>query len=135
MSYCSNLINPGTYAISQQALGGMQFFDMYGHPHDQILATIIMEEAQVAPPTIPIDQMNFLPGYQEDIISGFVTKSDTIVFSMGANHNQAPFPQYYVNGKSFDPNHIDFTTVPNEAREYVLINAGHNAHAFHMHVN
>ena len=54
---------------------------------------------------------------------------------MGANFDQVPFPQYYVNGRSFDPNEIRFRAQPGEAREYTLINANHNAHPFHIHVN
>jgi hypothetical protein len=54
---------------------------------------------------------------------------------MGANRDQAPFPQYYVNGLPFDPDRLDFFAQPGEAREYILINANHNAHPFHIHVN
>ncbi|GAX25200.1 hypothetical protein FisN_5Lh281 [Fistulifera solaris] len=132
------LEEPGKYVISQQGIQGMQFFDMYGHPHDQILATITVEERPgVQTPIIPISEMVFTPGYKEEesIQAHDIVATESIVFSMGANRNQAPFPQYYVNGEPFDPNRIDFTAHPGEAREYILINANHNVHPFHIHVN
>lgn len=145
---------PGRYVISQQGIQGMQFFDMRGHPHDQILATIVVtavnadEEGDgdvgdgedihsILRPTVPIEDMEFTPGYKEDesIKAEDIAGAETIVFSMGANFDQVPFPQYYVNGRSFDPNEIRFRAQPGEAREYTLINANHNAHPFHIHVN
>jgi len=128
---------PGTYVISQQGIQGMQFFDMYGHPHDQILATIRVTDQEGAAPTVPFEQMRFTPGYSpsEDIQAHNIEKTETIVFSMGANRDEAPFPQYFVNGKPFHPDRIDFTAEPGEAREYILINANHNVHPFHIHVN
>jgi suppressor of ftsI len=130
---------PGRYTISQQGIQGMQFFDMYGHPHDQILATIIVTDNTDAAqlPTIPISEMVFTPGYAPDdsIQAHEIEGSESIVFSMGANRNQAPFPQYYINGKAFDPNRLDFFAQPGQAREYILINANHNVHPFHIHVN
>jgi FtsP/CotA-like multicopper oxidase with cupredoxin domain len=133
---------PGEYVISQQGIQGMQFFDMRGHPHDQILATITVvepprEDAAKEPVIVSIPNMRFTPGYtkEEDIQSHDIVKTETIVFSMGANRDQAPFPQYYVNGKPFDPNRLDFFAHPGEAVEYILINAQHNVHPFHIHVN
>lgn len=129
---------PGTYVVSQQGIEGMQFFDMLGHPHSQILATITVEEnPQAQRPTIPVHDMRFTPGYREDesIQSHQIAKTETIVFSMGADRDQAPFPQYYVNGKPFDPDSIDFEAHPGEAVEYILVNANHNVHPFHIHVN
>lgn len=125
---------PGRYVISQQGIQGMQFFDMYGHPHDQILGTIIVEETDFSPklPTVPIADMTFTPGYSEDenIQAHKIAKTETIVFSMGANRDEAPFPQYFVNGKPFDPNRMDFFAQPGEAREYILINANHNVRKY-----
>ena len=135
------LDEPGTYVISQQGIQGMQFFDMYGHPHDQILATIVVTETaspQHGGPTVPIADMRFTPGYpspEEDIPAHAIVKSETIVFSMGADRDKVPFPQYYVNGKSFHPNRLDFHAQPGQAVEYILINANHNVHPFHIHVN
>jgi len=129
---------PGTYVISQQGIQGMQFFDMYGHPHDQILATITVDtNVRTQLPTMPIEQMRFTPGYKEEeaIQAHEIVKSENIVFSMGANRDEAPFPQYFVNGVPFDPNRLDFFAQPGEAREYILINANHNVHPFHIHVN
>ena len=131
---------PGKYVVSQQGIQGMQFFDMRGHPHDAILSTITVTEApkdvDVAP-TMPIANMTFTPGYAEDesISPEEIIGSETIVFSMGSEFDKAPFPQYFVNGKPFDPNQINFHAKPGEAREYILINANHNAHPFHIHVN
>ena len=130
---------PGKYVISQQGIQGMQFFDMWGHPHDQILATITVDDSTVRTqlPTIPISEMRFTPGYDESesIEAHNIAKTETIVFSMGANRDEAPFPQYFVNGKPFDPDRLDFFAQPGEAREYILINAQHNVHPFHIHVN
>ncbi|CAB9517969.1 Multicopper oxidase mco [Seminavis robusta] len=132
---------PGTYVISQQGIEGMQFFDMYGHPHNQILATIVVHELEAEKssllPNKPITDMRFTPGYDpgEDIQAHDIAKTETIVFTMGANRDQAPFPQYYVNGKSFAPDRIDFFAHPGEAVEYILINGNHNVHPFHIHVN
>lgn len=130
---------PGRYVISQQQIEGFQFFDMRGHPHNQILATITVTDnaAFDSNSYIPISDMEFTPGYNEseNIQPEDIVGSETIVFSMGSNFDQAPFPQYYVNGKPFDPLHIAFHAQPGEAREYILINANHNAHPFHIHVN
>ena len=129
---------PGRYVVSQQGIQGLQFFDMYGHPHDQILATIVVEEkAHVQLPTIPIEEMVFTPGYpnEETVQAEDIVATETIIFSMGADRNKAPFPQYYVNGKPFAPDRIDFFAHPGEAKEYILINANHNVHPFHIHVN
>eukprot|EP00527_Entomoneis_sp_CCMP2396_P002804 CAMPEP_0198145930 /NCGR_PEP_ID=MMETSP1443-20131203/26230_1 /TAXON_ID=186043 /ORGANISM="Entomoneis sp., Strain CCMP2396" /LENGTH=501 /DNA_ID=CAMNT_0043809695 /DNA_START=233 /DNA_END=1738 /DNA_ORIENTATION=+ len=131
---------PGNYVISQQGIQGMQFFDMLGHPHDQILATMKVVDNGANPrflPIVPISEMTFTPGYPKDmdIDSADIAASETIVFSMGANRDEAPFPQYYVNGKSFAGNRLDFFARPGEVREYVLINANHNVHPFHIHVN
>ena len=129
---------PGKYVISQQGIQGMQFFDMYGHPHDQILATITVDTSiRTQLPTMPISEMIFTPGYRDDeaIQATDIAKTETIVFSMGANRDEAPFPQYFVNGLPFDPNRLDFFAQPGEAREYILINANHNVHPFHIHVN
>jgi FtsP/CotA-like multicopper oxidase with cupredoxin domain len=122
---------PGEYVISQQGIQGMQFFDMYGHPHDQLLATITVGETpKTQLPTMPIDQMTFTPGYKEEetIQAHDIAKTETIVFSMGANRDQAPFPQYYINGKAFAPDRLDFHAEPGQAVEYILINANHNVH-------
>ena len=78
-------LNLKRYVISQQGIQGMQFFDMRGHPHDQILATIVVtavnadEEGDgdgdvgdgedinsILRPTVPIEDMEFTPGYKED---------------------------------------------------------------------
>lgn len=134
---------PGKYVISQQGIQSMQFFDMPGHPHDQILAEIYVtqdeNDASSAKrrPTIPIEDMVFTPGYKEEetIQSHQITKTESIVFSMGANRNMAPFPQYYINGKAFSADRLDFHANPGEAVEYILINANHNVHPFHIHVN
>jgi FtsP/CotA-like multicopper oxidase with cupredoxin domain len=128
----------GRYVISQQGIEGMQFFDMLGHPHEQILATITVDKlGQHQLPTIPIVEMVFTPGYEEDesIQAHDIMATETIVFFMGANRDEAPFPQYFVNGKSFDPDRLDFFAQPGEAREYILVNANHNVHPFHIHVN
>lgn len=81
--------------------------------------------------------MVFTPGYEESesIQAEDIVKSETIVFSMGADRDKAPFPQYYVNGKPFSPGRLDFFAEPGEAREYILVNANHNVHPFHIHVN
>ena len=129
---------PGEYVISQQGIEGYQFFDMRGHPHNQILATItVVEPQKERQPVMPISAMRFTPGYtaNENIQSEDIVQTETIVFSMGANRDQAPFPQYYVNGRAFDPDRLDFFAQPGEAREYILINAQHNVHPFHIHVN
>jgi len=142
---------PGTYLISQQGIQGMQFFDMYGHPHDQLLATIEVVELydeSVLPTNLNLNGVEgggggdmkgirLTPGYdvEETIESHQITKTETIVFSMGANRNQAPFPQYYINGKAFGPDRLDFRAEPGQAVEYILINANHNVHPFHIHVN
>lgn len=129
---------PGRYVISQQGIEGMQFFDMYGHPHNQILATIVVDETvRTQLPIIPIDEMVFTPGYpeEESIQAHDIVATETIVFSMGADRDKAPFPQYYVNGLPFDPDRLDFFAHPGESREYLLINANHNVHPFHIHVN
>jgi len=132
------LDEPGKYVISQQGIEGYQFFDMLGHPHSQILATItVTERVESKLPNTPIDDMVFTPGYPEEetIHAEDIVASETIVFSMGADRDKAPFPQYYVNGKPFDPNRLDFFAHPGEAREYILVNANHNVHPFHIHVN
>jgi FtsP/CotA-like multicopper oxidase with cupredoxin domain len=129
---------PGKYVISQQGIEGMQFFDMWGHPHIQILATITVDcHVCTQLPTMSISDMIFTPGYHEDesIQAYDIVETETIVFSMGANRDQAPFSQYYVNGLPFDPDRLDFFAQPGEAREYILINANHNTHPFHIHVN
>jgi suppressor of ftsI len=81
--------------------------------------------------------MVFTPGYEESesIKAEDIVKSETIVFSMGADRDKAPFPQYYVNGQPFSPGRLDFFAEPGEAREYILVNANHNVHPFHIHVN
>jgi len=81
--------------------------------------------------------MAFTPSYAEEetIQSTDIAKTETIVFSMGANRDEAPFPQYFVNGKPFDPDRLDFFAEPGDAVEYILINAQHNVHPFHIHVN
>jgi len=133
---------PGRYVISQQGIQGMQFFDMWGHPHDQILATIEVlpvpeEENGSLSPTLPMDDMVFTPGYNEDetIQAKDIVKTEVITFSMGADRDKAPFPQYYVNGKAFHPHRLDFHAHPGDAVEYILVNANHNVHPFHIHVN
>jgi len=133
---------PGTYLISQQGIQGMQFFDMYGHPHDQLLATVEVVEGNDDQSVLPTNvedmkDIRLTPGYgpDETIEAHQIAKTETIVFSMGANRNQAPFPQYYINGKAFGPDRLDFRAEPGQAVEYILINANHNVHPFHIHVN
>ncbi|VEU36547.1 unnamed protein product [Pseudo-nitzschia multistriata] len=130
---------PGEYVVSQQGIQGMQFFDMYGHPHDQLLAEIHVEERPGGDrlPTVPVGEMVFAPGYrpEETIESHQISRTETIVFSMGTNRDTAPFPQYYINGKAFSPDRLDFRADPGEAVEYILVNANHNYHPFHIHVN
>ena len=136
--YLLQFDKPGRYVISQQGIQGMQFFDMYGHPHDQILATIVVDETvRTSLPTISIEEMVFTPGYPEEetIQAHDIVSTETIVFSMGADRDKAPFPQYYVNGLAFDPDRLDFFAHPGEAKEYILVNANHNVHPFHIHVN
>lgn len=129
---------PGTYVISQQGIQGMQFFDMYGHPHDQVLATIRVVDVDVhididtEVPNEPqnLSALEFTPGYapEEKIQSHQISKTESIVFSMGANRDTAPFPQYYINGKPFQGDRLDFHAYPGQAVEYILINANHNVH-------
>lgn len=122
---------PGTYVISQQGIQGMQFFDMYGHPHDQLLATITVDpDIPASLPTVAIADMTFTPGYSkdEDIPNKDIVKTETVVFSMGTNRDQAPFPQYYINGNSFDSDRTVLSAEPNTAVEYLLINDKHNVH-------
>mmetsp|Transcript_15938 Transcript_15938/g.36907 ORF Transcript_15938/g.36907 Transcript_15938/m.36907 type:complete len:685 (+) Transcript_15938:412-2466(+) len=130
---------PGRYVVSQQGIQGMQFFDMYGHPHDQLLAEIRVTDKGAAArlPNEDIESMVFTPGYppSETIQSHEISKTESIVFSMGANRDTAPFPQYFVNGKPFRQDRLDFHAYPNQAVEYILINANHNVHPFHIHVN
>eukprot|EP00536_Pseudo-nitzschia_multiseries_P004373 jgi/Psemu1/295550/fgenesh1_pm.72_\ len=120
---------PGTYVVSQQGIQGLQFFDMYGHPHDQVLATIRVvdhngndndngndKSASALLPTVPIPEMVFTPGYrpEETISAEEIARTETITFS---------------------PDRLDFRANPGEAVEYILINANHNYHPFHIHVN
>mmetsp|Transcript_33298 Transcript_33298/g.80527 ORF Transcript_33298/g.80527 Transcript_33298/m.80527 type:complete len:105 (+) Transcript_33298:1609-1923(+) len=90
---------------------------MRDHPHNQTLATVHVYDDQSAPkPTIPT------PGddESESIESNDIVASENIVFSMGADRNKAPFTQYFVNGKPFDPDRLDFLAHPGEAREYMF---------------
>jgi len=88
---------PGKYVIRQQGMQGMQFFDMRGHPNDQILATITVSEASddTVVPTIPIAEMEFTPGYSEEEIikPEDIAGQETIVFSMKADFDKTPLPQ------------------------------------------
>lgn len=81
--------------------------------------------------------MVFTPGYpQEKNVRGAdVVATETVVFSMGADRNKVPFPQYYVNGQAYDPTRIDFFAHPGTAREYLLINQNNQVHSFHIHAN
>jgi hypothetical protein len=105
---------------------------MYGHPHDQLLATItvVPAEDKASLPTVPIKDMRFTPGYKEEenIANEDIVKIETVVFSMGTNRDQAPFPQYYINGNSFDSERIVLQAEPNTAVEYLVINDKHNVH-------
>jgi hypothetical protein len=113
----------------------MQFFGMLGHPHNQILATITVTPNAAAEdgsassslrPNTLISEMVFTPGYQpeEPIDAANIAGSETIVFSMGANRDQVPFPaQYYVNGKPFDADRLDLlalTTTLFSRRSWIL---------------
>jgi FtsP/CotA-like multicopper oxidase with cupredoxin domain len=96
-----------------------------------LLATITVDENKPSTlPKVPIEEMRFTPGYgpEETIEAHQIVKTETIVFSMGANRDQAPFPQYYINGKAFAPDRLDFHAEPGQAVEYILINANHNVH-------
>ncbi len=77
-------LNLKRYVISQQGIQEMQFFDMRGHPNDQILATIVVtavnadeggdgdvgdgEDINSILPTVPTEDMEFTPGYTRSLI-------------------------------------------------------------------
>eukprot|EP00977_Amphora_coffeiformis_P021119 scaffold8828_cov204-Amphora_coffeaeformis.AAC.40 len=127
---------PGKYVICQHSIKGMVPFDVSSSLPNRILATISVEGVG-KPPVVPIEKMTFTPGYEEEesIQAHEIVQTENITFSAGVDPSKVPFPQYYVNDKSFSPSRLDFFAQPGQSREYLLVNTNSYIHPFHIHAN
>ena len=80
---------------------------MTGYPRNQIIVTITVndENDTTTKTVVNVEDVRIAPGYKEEESNQpeNTMGSETIVFFMGANFDQVTFPQYYFNGKLFDP--------------------------------
>jgi FtsP/CotA-like multicopper oxidase with cupredoxin domain len=89
------------------------------------LATLVSEGAPTPPAALP---PTFAP--TEDLGRATVAARQTVVFSE-ADHPD----RYYINGKQFDPNRVDFQAKLNTVEEWTVRNDSNEEHSFHIHTN
>ncbi|MDF3287801.1 multicopper oxidase family protein [Streptomyces silvisoli] len=89
------------------------------------LAKVISQGAPRTPVRIPAD---FAPN--DDLSHAKVAARHTVVYT----ENTAG-TQFFINGKLFDPNRVDFTSTLNTVEEWTVLNQTNEDHSFHMHTN
>ncbi|WP_066945577.1 multicopper oxidase family protein [Streptomyces lushanensis] len=89
------------------------------------LATVVTEGPRVAPARIP---SRFGP--LDDLTHAEIADRKTMVYT----ENQAG-TQYFINGKYFDPNRVDFVSRLNTVEEWTVRNDSEEDHSFHVHTN
>jgi suppressor of ftsI len=87
------------------------------------LATVVSSGARRAPAALPI---RFAPN--EDLRGATVAARKTIVFT-----ENAAGTLFYVNGRLFDPNRVDFTSRLGTVEEWTVRNDSDEEHSFHLH--
>lgn len=138
------LDQPGTYEIVHQPPrnGELSFLDVYGDPHEEVLAKIVVASNKgydIDHPNTAIQDMRFTPGRtaEESIDAHDIAASsfmnEYVFFSKKEDRSRAPFPQYWVNDHSFDPSRVDFGARSGQVREYQLFSYVDNVLSFSIH--
>ncbi|MEU1617310.1 multicopper oxidase family protein [Streptomyces sp. NPDC005722] len=89
------------------------------------LATVVTAGAPVTPARIPTD---FAPN--EDLAHVTVADRKTVVFTENAAGDV-----FYVNGRTYAPGRVDFTSVLGTVEEWTVRNDSDEEHSFHVHTN
>lgn len=89
------------------------------------LATVVTGGAPVTPARIPTD---FAPN--EDLAHATVADRKTVVFTENAAGDV-----FYVNGRTYAPGRVDFTSVLGTVEEWTVRNDSDEEHSFHVHTN
>eukprot|EP00397_Hematodinium_sp_SG-2012_P011232 GEMP01011366.1.p1 GENE.GEMP01011366.1~~GEMP01011366.1.p1 ORF type:complete len:656 (+),score=147.03 GEMP01011366.1:302-2269(+) len=124
-------LSPGTYTASSDGLSALQFYCT--GPVDATLAAFHVVNA--APiPTIDIAAFRFTYGIHVPIRHSEIQRFRSISFSLQANREYAPFPQFSVNDAVYNMTEIAFTMRGGEAEEWLVYNSDVTMHPFHSHV-
>ncbi|MEV7594073.1 multicopper oxidase family protein [Streptomyces sp. NPDC090085] len=89
------------------------------------LATVVTEGKPMRPATIPT---TFGPA--KDLTHADVAARKTVVYT-----ENAAGTEFYINGRTYDPDRIDFTSRLNTVEEWTVVNASDEQHSFHVHTN
>ncbi|MFD4867505.1 multicopper oxidase family protein [Streptomyces sp. NPDC058412] len=89
------------------------------------LATVVTKGKPVKPAAIP---STFGP--YEDLSHAKIADRKTIAYT-----ENAAGTEFFINGKMFDPNRIDFTSRLNTVEEWTVQNNTDEQHSFHVHTN
>jgi len=124
---------PGTYIIRSQGLERLQFFN-FGPPNATIAKIVVTGSNEKFP---SVHEMKFKKGlsFAEDIVDSEITKREELTFNLYADTRVAPFPQFHLNGASYNPHHINYEGKGDTAIEWVITNPSQATHPFHVHVN
>ncbi|MFK0017287.1 multicopper oxidase family protein [Streptomyces sp. NPDC091027] len=89
------------------------------------LATVVTEGKPMRPATIPT---TFGPA--KDLTHADIAARKTVVYT-----ENAAGTEFYINGRTYDPDRIDFTSRLNTVEEWTVVNASDEQHSFHVHTN
>ncbi|MGW3243192.1 multicopper oxidase family protein [Streptomyces sp. NPDC001070] len=89
------------------------------------LATVVTSGAPMPPARIPT---GFAPN--EDLAHATIADRKTVVFTENAAGDK-----FYINGRMYAPNRVDFTSVLNTVEEWTVRNDTDEEHSFHVHTN
>ncbi|MFB7055316.1 multicopper oxidase family protein [Streptomyces vinaceus] len=89
------------------------------------LATVVTGGKPVKPARIPSEF-----GPETDLSHAEIAARKTVTYTENADGTE-----FYINGKTFDPNRIDFTSRLNTVEEWTVQNNTDEQHSFHVHTN
>jgi FtsP/CotA-like multicopper oxidase with cupredoxin domain len=91
----------------------------------QTLATVVSTGAPMRPAALPT---SFAP--RADLSGARIAARRTLVFSENSSGTQ-----FYINGKQFNENRVDFRARLNTVEEWTVRNDSNEQHSFHVHTN
>jgi suppressor of ftsI len=89
------------------------------------LATVVSQGKPTPPAAIPV---GFAPN--QDLSRAAVAARQTVTYT-----ENAAGTKFYINGRQFDPNRVDFTSVLGTVEEWTVLNKTNEQHSFHLHTN
>ncbi|GAA1926775.1 multicopper oxidase family protein [Streptantibioticus ferralitis] len=89
------------------------------------LATVVSQGAPTPAASIPV---GFAPN--EDLSHATITTRQSMTYT-----ENAAGTEFYINGRQFAPNRVDFTSTLNTVEEWTVFNKTNEQHSFHLHTD